>query len=151
MASEPSGEEEIRRLLAVYQQYEAQAQAIVRELGLVQMTLQGLDGAVKAVEAMETAQEGQDILMPIGSGSFAYAKLASKERVLLNVGAGITIEKNTAEAKEALTARKAEVTAGSKKLSDALSKIDQEMQKIQSVLSKYEEQAGSAGSEGLVQ
>lgn len=151
MASEPSGEEEIRRLLAVYQQYEAQAQAIVRELGLVQMTLQGLDGAVKAVEAMETAQEGQDILMPIGSGSFAYAKLASKERVLLNVGAGITIEKNTAEAKEALTARKAEVTAGSKKLSDALSKIDQEMQKIQSVLSKYEEQAGGAGSEGFVQ
>jgi prefoldin alpha subunit len=151
LASEPSGEEEIRRLLAVYQQYEAQAQAIVRELGLVQMTLQGLDGAVKAVEAMETAQEGQDILMPIGSGSFAYAKLASKERVLLNVGAGITIEKNTAEAKEALTARKAEVTAGSKKLSDALSKIDQEMQKIQSVLSKYEEQAGGAGSEGFVQ
>ncbi len=151
MASEPSGEEEIRRLLAAYQQYEAQAQAIVRELGLVQMTVQGLDSAVKAVEAMETAQEGQDILMPIGSGSFAYAKLASKERVLLNVGAGITIEKTTAEAKEALTTRKAEVTAGSKKLSDALAKIDQEMQKIQAVMAKYEEQAGGAGSESVVQ
>lgn len=151
MASEPSGEEEIRRLLAAYQQYEAQAQAIVRELGLVQMTLQGLDGAVKAVEAMESAQEGQDMLVPIGSGSFAHAKLASKERVLLNVGAGITIEKPTAEAKEALTARKAEVTAGSKKLSDALARIDQEMQKIQEVLSKYESQAGMTGSESVVQ
>ncbi|HWQ18365.1 MAG TPA: prefoldin subunit alpha [Methanotrichaceae archaeon] len=151
MASEPSGEEEIRRLLAAYQQYEAQAQAIVRELGLVQMTMQGLDAAVKAVEAMESAQEGQDILVPIGSGSFAHAKLASKERVLLNVGAGITIEKNTAEAKESLTARKADVTAGSKKLSDALARVDQEMQKIQAVLSKYEEQAGGAGSEGFVQ
>lgn len=151
MASEPSGEEEVRRLLAVYQQYEAQAQAIVRELGLVQMTMQGLDAAVKAVDSMESAKEGQDMLVPIGSGSFAYAKLASKERVLVNVGAGITIEKNAAEAKEALTARKADVAAGSKKLSDALSRIDQEMQKIQAVLSKYEEQAGGAGSEGFVQ
>jgi len=151
LASEPSGEEEVRRLLAVYQQYEAQAQAIVRELGLVQMTMQGLDAAVKAVDSMESAKEGQDMLVPIGSGSFAYAKLASKERVLVNVGAGITIEKNAAEAKEALTARKADVAAGSKKLSDALSRIDQEMQKIQAVLSKYEEQAGGAGSEGFVQ
>ena len=151
MASEPSGEEEIRRLLAAYQQYEAQAQALVRELQLVQMTMQGLDSAVKTVEAMESAQEGQDVLMPIGSGSFAYAKLASKERVLLNIGAGITIEKTTAEAKEALTARKAEVTAGSKKLSDTLTKIDQEMQKIQAVLSQYEEQAGVAGSGSVVQ
>lgn len=151
MASEPSGEEEFRRLLAVYQQYEAQAQAIVRELGLVQMTMQGLDAAVKAVDSMESATEGQDMLVPIGSGSFAYAKLASKERVLVNVGAGITIEKNASEAKEALTARKADVAAGSKKLSDALSRIDQEMQKIQAVLSKYEEQAGGAGSEGFVQ
>jgi prefoldin alpha subunit len=148
LSSDPSaagGEEEIRRLVGAYQQYQAQAEAIAQQVGLTQMTLQGLDRAVLAVEALDSASEGQEMLVPIGSGSFVYAKLASKERVVLNVGAGVNIEKPSAEAKEALKARKAEVAEAGKKLSEMLGKIEQEMAKIQQVLSMYE-----TGSERVV-
>jgi len=153
VSSRPSPEEEIQRLVSAYQQYQAQAEAIVREISLTQVTADGLDRAVRAIEALESAEEGQDIMVPIGSGSFIHAKLASKEKVVLNVGAGVSIEKGTAESKEALTARKAQVTDASKKLSEMLGKIDQEMQKIQSVLQAYEDQMGTAeagaGGEGF--
>jgi prefoldin alpha subunit len=132
------GEEEIRRLLAAYQQYQAQAEAIAQQLGLTQMTVQGLDRAISAIDALNTATEGQELLVPIGSGSFVFAKLASIERVILNVGAGVSIEKPAAEAKESLKVRKAEVAEAAKKLSEMLNKIDGEMAKIQSVISKYE-------------
>lgn len=148
MSSDPplaGGEEEIRRLLGAYQQYQAQAEAISQQLGLTQMTVQGLDRAILAVEALDSANDGQEMLVPIGSGSFVFAKLASKERVVLNVGAGVSIEKPAAEAKESLKVRKAEVAEAAKKLSEVLSKIDQEMAKIQAVLSKYE-----TGSEQVV-
>lgn len=131
--------------MGAYQQYQAQAEAIAQQVGLTQMTLQGLDRAVLAVEALDSASEGQEMLVPIGSGSFVYAKLASKERVVLNVGAGVNIEKPSAEAKEALKARKAEVAEAGKKLSEMLGKIEQEMAKIQQVLSMYE-----TGSERVV-
>lgn len=151
MSSSPGGEEEIRRLLAAYQQYQAQAEAIARQLGLTQLTAEGLDRALRAVEAMETAEEGTEMLVPIGSGSFIHAKLASKEKVVLNVGAGINIEKAPAEAKESLKARKAEVVEGSKKLNEMLGKIDQEMQRIQAIMEKFEEsQQQGQGSEGVV-
>lgn len=148
MSSDPSlagGEEEIRRLLGAYQQYQTQAEVISQQLGLTQMTVQGLDRAILAVEALDSANDGQEMLVPIGSGSFVFAKLASKERVVLNVGAGVSIEKPAAEAKESLKVRKAEVAEAAKKLSEMLSKIDQEMAKIQAVLSKYE-----TGSEQVV-
>ncbi len=148
MSSDPSGgEEEVRRLVLAYQQYQNQADAIVHQISLTQLTAEGLDRAAKAVESMEAASEGQDMLVPIGSGSFVYAKLASKEKVVLNIGAGVSIEKTAAEAKEALKARRAEVAEGSKKLSEMLSRIDQEMQKIQAILDRYERQGQGSGQQ----
>jgi prefoldin alpha subunit len=145
LSSDPSpagGEEEVRRLLGAYQQYQAQAEAIAQQLGLTQMTVQGLDRAILAVDALESANDDQEMLVPIGSGSFVFAKLASKERVVLNVGAGVSMEKPAAEAKESLKVRKAEVAEAAKKLSEMLNKIDGEMAKIQSVISKYEAESG---------
>lgn len=140
-----AGEEEIRRLVSAYQQYQNQADSIVRQISLTQLTAEGLDRASRAVEAMDTATVGQEMLVPIGSGSFVYAKLASKDKVVLNVGAGVSIEKTTADAKETLKARQTEVSEGSKKLSEMLSRIDQEMQKIQAILARYEQQAQGSG------
>jgi len=141
LSNDPSptgGEEEMRRLLVAYQQYQTQAEAIAQQVSLTQMTLNGLDNALQAVDALDSSFEGQEMLVPIGSGSFVYAKLASKERVILNVGSGVSVEKSVAEAKEALKARKTEVSETGKKLGEMLSKIDQEMAKIQTVLSKYD-------------
>lgn len=142
----------MRRLLAAYQQYQAQAEALARQLGLTQLTQEGLDRAMNAVEAMKTAEVGQEMLVPIGSGSFIHANLASKEKVVLNVGAGVSIEKTADEAKGILSVRKAEVIEGSKKLNEVLSQIDQEMQRIQAAMEQFEigRQQQSPGSEGIV-
>ena len=150
MSSSPGGEEEVRRLLAAYQQYQAQAESIVRQLNLTQVTMQGLDNALSAVEALDTARGRTGYLVPIGSGSFIHGKLASKEKVVLNVGAGVSIEKTATEAKEILKVRKDEVLDGSKKLNEVLAKIDQEMQRIQAVMEQFEESAQGQGREGIV-
>jgi prefoldin alpha subunit len=150
LSSSPGGEEEMRRLLAAYQQYQAQAEGIMRQINLTQITAEGLDRALGAVDALDKAEIGQEILVPIGSGSFIHGKLASKEKVVLNVGAGVSIEKTAAEAKVILSNRKAEVLDGSKKLNDVLAKIDQEMQKIQAVMQQFEESSQSQGREGVV-
>lgn len=149
--SSPAGgtEEEIQRLFLAYQQYQAQAEALVRQISLAQLTMEGLDRAATAVDAMEKAALGQEMLVPIGAGSFIHATLASSAKVILSVGAGVSIEKDTSQAKEALSARKGEVSEGYRKLNEALSKVDQEMQKIQAVLSKYESQS-HLGSERVV-
>jgi prefoldin alpha subunit len=148
LSSDPSGgEEEVRRLVLAYQQYQSQADALVRQLSITQLTAEGLDRAARAVEALGSASEGQDMLVPIGSGSFVHARLASTDKVVLNVGAGVSIEKTAADAKETLKVRQAEVTEGSKKLSEMLSRIDQEMQKIQAILTKYEQQEGGSGQQ----
>jgi prefoldin alpha subunit len=150
LSNSPGSEEEIRRLLAAYQQYQAQAEGIMRQINLTQLTAEGLERAMGAVDALDKAEIGQEILVPIGSGSFIYGKLASKEKVVLNVGAGVSIEKTAAEAKEALKMRKTEVLSGAQKLNEVLAKIDQEMQKIQAIMQQFEESSEGHGSESIV-
>jgi prefoldin alpha subunit len=150
LSSSPGGEEEIRRLLATYQQYQAQAEGIMRQINLTQLTGEGLDRALGAVDELDKAEVGQEILVPIGSGSFVHGKLASKEKVVLNVGSGVSIEKTASEAKEILSIRKAEVLDGSKKLNDILAKIDQEMQRIQAVMQQFEESSQGQRRDGVV-
>ncbi|MGC9514511.1 prefoldin subunit alpha [Methanocrinis sp.] len=142
MAESPTApsEEEVRRLMMVYQQYQAEAEAIVRQLGLFQLSVEGCEKALKAVDAMETAEDGQEMLVPIGQDSFIHAKLASRDKVIVGIGAGVSIEKNAVEAKESLDKRKAQLSEASGKLNQTLSKIEQEMGKIQSIAAKYEQQ-----------
>jgi prefoldin alpha subunit len=148
LSSDPSGgEEEVRRLVLAYQQYQNQADALVRQLSITQLTAEGLDRAARAVEALGSASEGQEMLVSIGSGSYVHARLSATDKVVLNVGAGVSIEKTAADAKEALKVRQAEVAEGSKKLSEMLTRIDQEMQKIQAILTRYEQQEGGSGQQ----
>ena len=142
MAESPAApsEEEIRRLLMVYQQHQAEAEAIVQQLGIFQLSMEGCEKALAAVEAMDAAGEDQEILVPIGQGSFVHARLASKDKVVVGVGAGVSIEKSTREAKEALTQRKAQLSEATAKLNQALSRIEAEMGKIQSIAAEYERQ-----------
>jgi prefoldin alpha subunit len=149
LSSDPSGgeEEEVRRLVLAYQQYQNQADALVRQLSITQLTAEGLDRAARAVEALGSASEGQEMLVSIGSGSYVHARLSATDKVVLNVGAGVSIEKTAADAKEDLKVRQAEVAEGSKKLSEMLTRIDQEMQKIQAILTRYEQQEGGSGQQ----
>ncbi len=124
----------------IYQQHQAEAEAIVQQLGLFQLSIEGCEKALKAVEAMEAAEDGQDMLVPIGQGSFIHARLASKEKVVVGVGAGVSIEKSAKDAKDALSQRKAQLLEASAKLNQTLSRIEAEMGKIQSIAAQYEKQ-----------
>ncbi|MDH7597821.1 MAG: prefoldin subunit alpha [Methanothrix sp.] len=153
MSGKPqSPENQARQLIVAYQQYQAEAESLVRELGLIQMTAEGLDRAISAIGALSKAAEGQEMLVPIGSGSFAYAKLSSKDKVVVNVGGGVSMEKPAGEAMEMLRARRNAISESSKKINEALAKIEQEMARIQAALERLErELQKQGGSEGFVQ
>ncbi len=144
-------ENQARQLLIAYQQYQAEAESLARELGLIQMAADGLDKAISAIGALAKSEVGQDMLVPIGSGSFAYAKLASNEKVVVNVGGGVSLEKPADEAVEILRARRAAIGENSKKINEALARIEQEMVRIQAALERLERELQKGRSEGLVQ
>jgi prefoldin alpha subunit len=143
--SKVPSEEEIQQLLQAYQRYQSEAEAIVRQEELFKISIDGCNKALKAIESMKTAEVGQNILVSIGEGSFIHAKLASTDKVILDVGANVSIEKNVDDAKETLSKRKDQLEEGVRKLNETLGQINQEMGKVQSLISQYEQVLARGG------
>lgn len=61
-------------------------------------------------------QQGDDVLIPIGSGVFVKGSLAEKNRVLINIGADVVVEKDFAEAKKIVGEQFDEISSLQKEL-----------------------------------
>ncbi|HSB83566.1 MAG TPA: prefoldin subunit alpha, partial [Nitrosarchaeum sp.] len=85
-------EEQAQRLLQQMQMLETYyADLSQREATLVNV----LREAVSAIESIKALVEkpNSDTLVPIGMGTFVQTKISSADKIILNIGAGVAIEK----------------------------------------------------------
>ena len=87
--------------------------------------------ASKATENLEKANF-EDILFPIGSG--LLIKLGKTPTFLVNIGAGITIEKNAEEVKEFLNTRIKDIEEAMKTLTVQKNEMTQQYNSIRTAL-----------------
>ena len=92
--------------------------------------------AVSAIESIKALKENpnSDTLVPLGMGTFAKSQISSKEKIVLNIGAGVAIEKEPDAAINFLESRIKEVEVAlqdtAAKKQDAVAKLEQGKQEI---------------------
>ena len=137
-ATAPENEEQIRELVARIQINQQRMEALQQQGNLVQMSLTDLDNALKALTTLEGKGEDQELLVPIGAGSFVHAKLADPDKVIIGLGAGVSVEKNFADSRGIIQSRRTELE---KALLDTTSAIDQvaaELARLEQEAQKYQ-------------
>ena len=67
--------------------------------------------AASAIESLKSLKEKpmSDTLVPLGMGTFAQTKISSSDKIVLNIGAGISMEKDVDSAINYLEARLKEI------------------------------------------
>ncbi len=120
-----------RNLLAQHREYQRRAEALHQQISMVSLSAQDCQRAIATIEELEQEKAGAQTMVPIGSGSFVYAKLEMADKVVVNVGAGISIEKSCPEAKEILQRRKDELDKILEKMNTSLAQLANGMQAIE--------------------
>ena len=120
-----------RSLLMQHREYQRRAEALQQQISMVSLSAQDCQRAITTIEELEKEKAGAQTMVPIGSGSFVYAKLDMIDKVVVNVGAGISIEKSVPEAKEILQRRKSELDKILEKMNTTLGQLAQGMQSIE--------------------
>lgn len=92
-------QETFRRLAVELRMLEGTADAIQARLNLVGAALTELNFARITLEGVEKETPDASLFVPIGGGSFVKAKIESTDRVIVGMGAGVSIEKTMTEAK----------------------------------------------------
>ncbi|TDQ68287.1 prefoldin alpha subunit [Methanimicrococcus blatticola] len=129
-------EQEARQLVAEYQEYQRNVEALQGQMEMVRNTLAGCDSSISTITALkEAAANGSsESVIPVGSGCFVHAEIRDFSKVIVNVGSGANIEKNVDDALAFLAERKSKLENMIQELNESLAQFLQKMREIESVL-----------------
>ncbi|CAJ36369.1 prefoldin subunit alpha [Methanocella arvoryzae] len=136
MAAE-ANEDQIRELVAKMQAYQGRMEALQQQANLIQASINDVDSALKAITSLEGAGEGHELLVPIGAGSFVHATIAKPDKVLVGLGADISVERTVADARKIFQARRTELEKALAETNGVLNKVAGELMRLQQEAEKY--------------
>ncbi|MGA3288629.1 MAG: prefoldin subunit alpha [Candidatus Bathyarchaeia archaeon] len=105
MAQGNKPEEELRKLSMEMQYLEQTADALQQRISMVNAAMTDLTYANMTLDGIEKEKENAELLVPIGGSAYVKAKLADTNKVIVGLGAGVSIEKTLLEAKTTLKER----------------------------------------------
>jgi prefoldin alpha subunit len=98
-------EEELRKLSNEMRFLEQTAETLQSRINMVNAGLTDLTYATMTLDGMEKEKENAELLVPIGGSSYIKVKLSSPDKVIIGLGAGISMEKTLPEAKTIIKER----------------------------------------------
>ena len=105
MAKRAPAEEELRRLSVEMRYLEQTAEALQQRIGMVNAAITDLTYANATLDGIESEKENAEMLVPIGGSSYVKVKLTDSNKIIVGMGAGVSVEKSLAEAKVTLKER----------------------------------------------
>jgi len=131
-------EEELRRLSIEIRYLEETAQALQSRVSMLNAVTQDLAYANVTLVSLEKNEVGSELLVPIGGSSYIKAKLDDPDKVIVGMGAGVSVERTSQEAKEIVKKRLEGIEKNRVSLQQRFSQV---AQKINEDRAKFEELA----------
>jgi prefoldin alpha subunit len=120
--------------------FEQTAENLQQRLGMLNAAVSDLSYASMTLENMEKEKENAELMVPIGGGNYISAKLATPDKVVVGMGAGVSMEKTLAEAKAIVKERMDELqktqVSAQQQLSQIAERINSDRTRMESLLSK---------------
>ena len=110
MAGRSKEEEELRRLSVQLRFLEQTAETLQSRIGMLNAAITDLTYANMTLDGVENEKKNSELLVPIGGSSYVRVKLADSDKVVVGLGAGVSVEKPLLEAKTLLKERLDELT-----------------------------------------
>lgn len=143
MAAAGRDEEEVRKLSMQLRYFEQTAENLQQRLSMLNAALTDLSYANMTLESIEQEKENAEMLVPIGGSSYVSVKLADTNKVVIGLGAGVSVEKTVPEAKTIVKERMDELqktqVSAQQQLSQIAERINQDRQRMESLLSGIRE------------
>lgn len=137
------GEEELRKLSVEMRFYEQTAETVQSRLNMLNAVITDLTYATMTLEGLEKEKENAELLVPIGGNSYAKAKLANPDKLIVGIGAGVSVEKTLPETKETIKKRLEELEKTRMSLqqqfAQVVDKINEDRRKFESLVAELRE------------
>ena len=113
---------------------------------MIQQRMVELETTNQALADIGEIKKDTEVLIPLGSGLYTYGKATSQDKMLVDIGAGVMVKKETKDAKKKIEDNKKEVETASETLQKEAAAIVNKMNEIGEELQKAmaEQQEGAS-------
>jgi prefoldin alpha subunit len=140
MANMSNEEEELNRLSVEMRFLEQTAETLQQRIGMINAAITDLTYANMTLEGIEKEKDDAELLVPIGSSSYIKVKLANADKVVVGMGAGVSVEKTLPEAKEIVKERLDELektmTSAQQQFAQVAQRINSGRSQLQNLLAR---------------
>ena len=130
-------EEKAQQLMQQMQMLETYFADLSQREGTLYNVLREATSAIQSIKSLSQKSDSE-ALVPVGMGSFVKTKISSSDKIVLNIGAGISLEKDSTSAINYLEARIKEVEVAiqdtSAKKQDAAAQLEQGKNQINQLI-----------------
>lgn len=119
-------------------QMEQQIQAVQKRQSQITQQISEIDATKDGVRELSNREE-QDAITPIGKNVYAPSEIKNTNRVLVDVGYGIVLEKDSSKAVNILKDRKDKLLDAKKQVQNQLQQLQQQYQQLASKLSQAQQ------------
>ena len=130
-------EEKAQQLMQQMQMLETYFADLSQREGTLYNVLREATAAIESIKSLSQKPDSET-LVPVGMGTFVKTKISSNDKIVLNIGAGISLEKDSASAINYLEARIKEIEVAiqdtSAKKNDAAAQLEQGKNQINQLM-----------------
>jgi len=90
----------MQQTLATLQQYESQIKAFSAQLNLLEEVTREHVRSQATLEGLKNAKPGQELIMPIGQGTFLFGTVTNTKKAIVSLGSQVSQELSLEEAME---------------------------------------------------
>jgi prefoldin alpha subunit len=136
-------EEELRKLSVEMRFLEQTAETLQQRISMMNAAMTDLTYASMTLEDVEKEKEDVELLVPIGGSAYVKAKLANPDKVVVGLGAGVSVEKTLQVAKtivkERLDDLQKTMVSAQQQFAQVANRINADRARIESLLAKVRE------------
>jgi prefoldin alpha subunit len=136
-------EEELRKLSVEMRFLEQTAENLQQRISMMNAAMTDLTYASMTLEDVEKEKEDAELLVPIGGSAYVKAKLANPDKVVVGLGAGVSVEKTLQEAKAIVKERLGELektmVSAQQQFAQVADRINADRDRLESLLAKVRE------------
>jgi len=137
-------EEELRKLSVELRLLEHTAEALQSRMNMVSSVTTDLALAHMTLEGLEKESEKSELLVPIGGTSYIRAKLDSPDKIIVGMGAGVSLEKTREEAKDIIKKRLEDLnktkTSIQQQFAQVAERINRDRERVETLIAAMKEE-----------
>ncbi|MCX8189682.1 MAG: prefoldin subunit alpha [Candidatus Diapherotrites archaeon] len=137
------------QVLAMYQQNQQLLEAALSQESFINNIIAEIDAAQNAIREIKTSEKDTSILVPLGAGVFAYAKISEPESVKLEIGNNYFEKMPSLKAIERLEARKSQLKTNLKEVSKRKMQAITSLSQLEKIIKEAQKKMAQESTPGV--